>query len=188
MGFIRVLTLSYPILPHPTPSYTVSYCHPNLVLHWVLLQFCPVLPCPTTSNHILTLSYLILPYPTLHSMSSPTGLRTKGVQSQGTSPEPPWDQSVGHGTSPTGLGTEGVQSLGARDQSQTPWVQRESQGLVLGLPGPLCPTWSGPPRGTSGGLDWSRAPWDWSHGLPLDPRGSGPEVVIVLPQRVIADN
>ena len=77
-------TLSYPILPHPTPSYTVFYCPPNLVLHWILLRFYPVLPYPTTANHILpcltfvypslrcvllpscTGFYPILPYPTLY--------------------------------------------------------------------------------------------------------------------------
>ena len=34
-------TSSYPILPHPTPAYTVSYCRPNLVLNWILLRSYP---------------------------------------------------------------------------------------------------------------------------------------------------
>ena len=34
-------TSAYPILPHPTPAYTVSSCRPNLVLHWILLRSYP---------------------------------------------------------------------------------------------------------------------------------------------------
>ena len=63
-------TLSFPILLHPTPSYTVFYCPPNLVLHWILLRFYPVLPYPTTSNHILPC--LTFVYPTLRCILLPS--------------------------------------------------------------------------------------------------------------------
>ena len=40
-GFSCHPTISYPSLPHPTPSY----------IHWLLLPSYPVLPYPTTPNH-----------------------------------------------------------------------------------------------------------------------------------------
>ena len=34
-------TSAYPSLPQPTPSYTVAFCRPNLVLHGILLRSSP---------------------------------------------------------------------------------------------------------------------------------------------------
>ena len=46
----------YPVLPYPTPAYTLFYGPPTasyLVLHWILLPAYPVLLYPIPSYHIL---------------------------------------------------------------------------------------------------------------------------------------
>ena len=83
---------SYPVLPSPTPAYTVFYCHPTtayLLLHWILLPAYQLLPSrtqPIPSNYILSYlvlhwtllrSYPVLPHPTLtqsYQLPHPTGL------------------------------------------------------------------------------------------------------------------
>ena len=58
-----MLLPSYPVLPYPTPSYTVFYCHPTtsyLVLHWILLPSYLILPSRTHPIPKYSLSYLVL--------------------------------------------------------------------------------------------------------------------------------
>ena len=65
---------SYPVLPYPTPNYTVIYCHPTisyLVLHWILrptLDFSAILRYRTLSHillHFTQGSSAILTYRTI---------------------------------------------------------------------------------------------------------------------------
>ena len=52
-----ILLPSYPVLPYPTPSYTVFYCHPSTSVHILSHSSLPcptldspaILPCPTSS-------------------------------------------------------------------------------------------------------------------------------------------